>query len=667
MRTLGAWSDLFPLPARTAFRLDGPFLILAGLVAFSPLIEGGTTHLPVLLIRLVLIAALTAWLFGSMKTRQLVVYRNRLFLPVVVFVGWAVLSVFQSPYAAPSLQWLISIFSYAALFFLVLHFVHSLDQVRKLVGAILSMGLFEAALGIYQYLWEGQPRATGTFFNPNFFATYEMTVFMLAFGLLCFWGRAEAARWEKLFLWITACVTVVAFILAQSRGAFVAFVMAVSSVGLYRFGKVFVAVLLLGMLMSVIIPTPLQHRLLTVGRQDPYAFTRLEIWKNSLQRIGDYPWGAGLGMYQYTSFQYRFPIEGAISQYGKRAESAHNEYLQMAVELGVVGAVVFLVGVGLLGQAIWETLRAPLESWERGALTGLAGGILGMLVHAAVDTVFHEPALVLLLVLSSGLVLVLHRLRVPDGASVWTVPFPYHPARVVLVLVLATLLGLLVIRPAVAWYAFDKGGLELAAGRVDRAVSWYQWATRVDPGTSLYHDAMAFALVHLYRQTGEVQWLYKAVPELMIGLELNPLDGRLANRLGKLFVLLAEQTDTSTEREATLEQAATYYEQARQLDPYSPFNYLELGQLRWTQGRVDEAQAWFRRAASYEPNFLPARVRLVELFLQTGHKDVALLEYAAIIKIRKRYQGWTLNGLERQYLEVDLGPLKRALAVADVS
>ena len=207
----------------------------------------------------------------------------------------------------------------------------------------------------------------------------------------------------------------------------------------------------------------------------------------------------------------------------------------------------------------------------------------------------------------------------------------------------------------------------MATGRVDRALGWYQWATRVDPGTSLYHDAMAFALVHLYRQTGEVQWLHKAVLELMVGLELNPLDGRLANRLGKLFVLLAEQTNTSTEREAMLEQAATYYEQARQLDPYSPFNYLELGQLRWAQGRVDEAQTWFRRATNYEPNFLPARVRLAELFLQTGHKEGALLEYTAIIKIKERYQGWTLKSLERQYLEVDLDPLKRSLALADVS
>lgn len=667
MRTLGAWRDLFPLPARTSLRLDGPFLVLAGLVAFSPLIEGGTTHLPVLLIRIVLVAALTAWLFGSMKTRQLSVYRNRLFLPIVVFVGWAILSVFQSPYAAASLQWLISICSYATLLFLVLHFVNSLNQVRTLVGAILSMGLFEAALGIYQYLWEGQSRATGTFFNPNFFATYEMTVFMLAFGLLCFGRRAEAVRWEKLFLWITACVAGVAFILAQSRGAFVAFGVAVGSIGLYRFGKVFMAVLLIGMLMSVIIPTPLQHRLLTVGREDPYAFTRLEIWRNSLQRIVDYPWGVGLGMYKYSSFQYRFPIEGAISRYGKRAESAHNEYLQMAVELGLVGAVIFLVGVGLLGQAIRETLRVPLEPWEKGALTGLAGGILGILVHAAVDTVFHEPALVLLLVLSSGLVLALQRLKALDRASVWTVPFPYHPARVVLVVVLTTLLGLLVIRPAAAWYAFDKGGRERTLGQEGQALEWFERATRIDPGTTTYHDAMALSEVRLYHQSGDPRWLLKAVEALSICLVLNPLDARFASRLGALHVLLADRVGVEEEREALLGKAADYYERARQLDPYSPFNYLELGELRWAQRRVDEAQAWFRRATSYEPNFLPARVRLAELFLQTGHKEGALLEYTAIIKIKERYQGRTLNSLERRYLEVDLDPLKRSLALADVS
>lgn len=652
------------MPTPRILRAYSPLIVLGGLAVFAPLIEGGTTQLPVLIIRLSLIVTFAVWVLASMKSGRLILPRSRLFIVVALFLGWAALSVARSPYMAVSLHWLISILSYAALLFLVLQLVESISQVRSLVVVILGMGFFEAAVGIYQFLWGGQPRATGTFFNPNFFATYEAAVFAVTFGLLCYGQWGEAARWEKPVLWFTAGVVGVAFVLAQSRGALLAFIVAVTFIGLHRFGKAFLAVLLLGLAAIVIVPNPLQQRVMIVGAQDPYAFTRMDIWKNSFQRIADHPWGVGPGLYKYTSFRYRFPIEGSIAQYGKRAESAHNEYLQMAVELGVAGVAIFLAGIGFVGWTIRETLSLALEPWERSVVTGLAGGILGILVHGMVDSAFHEPALVLLLCTFTGLILVLHRKRAADSTVVLEVPFPYRPARVVLVVVLAALLGLLVIRPAAAWYAFDKGERERTVGQEGRALEWFERATRIDPGTTTYHDAVALSEVRLYHQSGDPRWLLKAVEALSVSLVLNPLDARFASRLGAIHVLLADHAGGEEERAARLGKAADYYEQAMQLDPYSPFNYLELGKLRWAQRRVDEAQAWFRRATSYEPNFLPARVRLAELFLQTGHKEVALLEYTESMKIQERYRGRTLNSLERQYLDVDLDHVKDALTLA---
>jgi putative inorganic carbon (HCO3(-)) transporter len=644
-----------------------PILLLGGLTIFAPLINGGTTHLPVLIIRLTLLVAVTVWIIASMKSGRITVPWSRLFVPVAIFLGWATLSILWSPYTAISLQWLLSLFSYALMLFLVLQLVDSPWQVRGLVMVILGMGLFEAGVGMYQYLWLGKLRSTGTFFNPNFFATYEVASFAVAFGLLCFREREDGLRWGKPLLWLTAVVGGLAFVLAQSRGGLLAFVAAVAFIGLSRFGKPFLGILMLGFVLGALVPNPLQQRILAVGTNDPYAFTRLDIWKNSLQRIADRPWGVGLGIYKYTSFRYRFPIEGSIARFAKRAESAHNDYLQMAVELGVVGLVMFLVGLGFLGWEIRETLRLGLEPWERGTVIGLSGGILGILTQGAVDSVFHEPAIVLLLCLFAGLILVLRGMRTSGSFSVVEVPLAYRPTRAALIVVLATLLGILVIRPAAAWWAFDAGEHEMTIGRVDRALSWYQLAMRIDPGTSLYHDTLAFAQVRLYQQSGEQRWLYGAVSELKVGLVLNPLDGRLANRLGGTFVLLAGKAATKTEREALLEEASLYYRLAIRLDPYSPFNYLELGKLRWAHGQLDEAQDLFQRVTSYEPNFLPARLSLAELFLKTGQKERAASEYAEILKIKERYQGRAANRLERQYLEVDLEQLRQSLDRVDAS
>jgi len=177
------------MPSQGSFPVSRlPILLLGGLAIFAPLINGGTTHLPVLIIRLTLLLAATVWIIASMKSGRITVPWSRLFVPVAVFLGWATLSIVWSPYTAISLQWLLSLFSYALMLFLVLQIVDSPWQVRSLVIVILGMGLFEAGVGMYQYLWLGKFRATGTFFNPNFFATYEMATFAVAFGLLCFLG-----------------------------------------------------------------------------------------------------------------------------------------------------------------------------------------------------------------------------------------------------------------------------------------------------------------------------------------------------------------------------------------------------------------------------------------------------------------------------------------------
>src|SRR2546425_6256582 len=99
--------------ARPSFPAFGSLVVLGGLTVFAPLIEGGTTHLPVLIIRLILLGAIIVWLLRSMRTGWIAIQRTRVFSALVVFVGWAVVSVIRSSYVAPSLQWLISLCSYA--------------------------------------------------------------------------------------------------------------------------------------------------------------------------------------------------------------------------------------------------------------------------------------------------------------------------------------------------------------------------------------------------------------------------------------------------------------------------------------------------------------------------------------------------------------------------
>jgi O-antigen ligase/Tfp pilus assembly protein PilF len=642
--------------------LSASVLLLGSLIVFSPLIEGGTTHLPVLMMRLLLLGSALIWTIHRMRVGTIVVTMNR-FLPLVaLFLGWAGLSLWWAPYKNPSVQWFISLLMYALLFGVVIQGIQITRQIRHIVMVLVGMGLCEGVLGIVQYVWLGEARAKGTFFNPNFFATYEVMALSIVLGILSGVQRGEMNKWQNAVLWGIAAITFAAFMVAQSRGALLALVTAVTFIGCYRFGKIALLVLIVSLVAGTVIPNPLKQRMVEISAQDPYAFSRIDIWNNSLERVIDRPLGIGLGMYKYTSFQYRFPIESNIVRYGKRAESAHNEYLQMAVELGVGGLAIFLLGIGIWGREVTEALRSDLESWERGLVTGLTGAVTGILAHGAVDSVFHEPALVILLIVCGGLVLALQTIKKPDISS-RSLPFSYHPVRLALVLVCGAVLGFLAIQSAAGWYTHERGQTEAQAGRQGLALDWFRRASLIDPGTTGYHDAVARISVQLFHQSGDPKWLVKAVEEEEQAIALNPMDGRFPYRLGTIYGVLSEQKPAKAQRNLLLNQAAQAYEQAIRADPYSPLNYMALANIRLSEGRVEEAKSRLQRAVVTEPNFLPARAILAELSLKAGEHRVAQSEFDAIVAIKRKYEGWVLNDLEREFLDVDLSPLGRALTL----
>src|SRR6185312_3521788 len=209
--------------------------------------------------------------------------------------------------------------------------------------------------------------------------------------------------WFRRWLWCAAAVSFAAFVTAQSRGAALALMGVLSFLTFCRYGKKALAILVVGLLAGFLVPNPLQHRIAQVT-EDPYAYTRLVSWKSSVVRLLELPLGIGAGVFKQGSFQERFPIDGNIARYGKRPESAHNEYLQIGVELGLVGLVVFFCGAVLWTSEIRYLMFEPADTTDRGLVMGLSGSALMLLLQAAVDSTFHEPALVILLVLMGGLV-----------------------------------------------------------------------------------------------------------------------------------------------------------------------------------------------------------------------------------------------------------------------
>jgi hypothetical protein len=251
--------------------------------------------------------------------------------------------------------------SYAVALYLFSESMAVWSAAALLMKLVMVMGFAEALWAWTEWLAFGMTRPNGSFFNANFLAGYEGAIAAGAIALLCYapWRRLFARRLMKRDYWIPlalviAGATISTVLLAGSRGAMLALLCGVVVVVSFRWGWKGSAIVLAIAAMVVVAPTAFRTRLLMEHAANPESYARWQMWISAIREMTDYPFGIGIGLYQYTYPQYAFPIEGEIARYGKVAFTPHNEYLQMGVELGVAGMAIFLWGMASLFTSMVE-------------------------------------------------------------------------------------------------------------------------------------------------------------------------------------------------------------------------------------------------------------------------------------------------------------------------
>ena len=148
----------------------------------------------------------------------------------------------------------------------------------------------------------------------------------------------------------------------------------------------------------------LAQRLCTVEQLTERNFieTRKEIWQGSVNMIKENPLiGTGIG-----TFVWGFPRYRPEGLRGARAHYAHNDYLHMMAETGVLALplmlwIIFLaLRKGFRGQGVERTDFGLID----GIVLGSAVGILSLALHGLVDFNFHITANLLTCSLLAGFI-----------------------------------------------------------------------------------------------------------------------------------------------------------------------------------------------------------------------------------------------------------------------
>lgn len=272
------------------------------------------------------------------------------------------------------------------------------------VSAEAMVGLAQTALGVgpQSFLVGKIIRAYGTFEQPNPFAGYLglHLPFALAFAIR---GRSWW-RWAALLLWIVGAGAV---IFSLSRGAWSAVTVGFLIVAWYsgarrlndrRFWAVIVALPILIIAIGHFSfglddQLPARARLVGEGLLDPTEITeeitagnfavvqRLAFWTAAVRMFASNPiGGVGLGNYEarYSDFN--------LGRWSDSLGHAHNFYLNMAAETGIVGLVPFLAFIAVV--LVLARRAADSASTLQTAAIASVASIGAFVAHNMVDNVF---------------------------------------------------------------------------------------------------------------------------------------------------------------------------------------------------------------------------------------------------------------------------------------
>ena len=332
-------------------------------------------------------------------------------------------------------------------FFLVQLHARDRNGQKRFVIFLIALGIFEAFYGLVQYLagWQkiffyvkkyDLEEATGTYINRNHYAGFlEMVLpFSLALALYEF-GKLRrnptgtAARLRTLlaqagfqrvvlYLFISALLFGALFfsrsrmgIVAASASALAMFALAGISGRRGRTALLLsVAFVLLASSLAVWIgPGPIAERFANVSQEySQYDQSRLSIWRGTWTLIREHPLlGSGLGTFPiaFTQVQDTF--------LGEFVNHAHNDYLELASDLGLPAALVLFGSVFyLLGRAVRNFFCAE-RSFERCVALACVGSVLAILLHSLTDFNLYIPANALLFATILGLSLTIRSARTP--------------------------------------------------------------------------------------------------------------------------------------------------------------------------------------------------------------------------------------------------------------
>lgn len=330
---------------------------------------------------------------------------------VIGFMLIYTLSAIGSMSIVTSLKVALLVLSFIAFYFVIVNSITTKEQLDSMLLLFVGVGTIVALYGVYQYFFAGtfasssfvdkemfediSTRVSGTFDNPNVMGEYLLLVIPVALTYL--W---KSKKWfPKLFTCGIIGIMLMSLAFTYSRGCYLG-IAACIGIFLLLVNLKSIILFLVGLVaLPLVLPSSILNRLSSIGNTgDSSTSYRISIWKGAIDMIRDY-WYRPIGQ-GTVAFNQIYPL---YSYSGVGAEHAHNLFLQLMIETGILGIIAMAGVLFKFYQTLGHALKVCKEKILSVQMIAFIAGMTGFLIQSLFDNTWYNNRMILIFWIFLGL------------------------------------------------------------------------------------------------------------------------------------------------------------------------------------------------------------------------------------------------------------------------
>ena len=280
--------------------------------------------------------------------------------------------------------------------------INTKDKLYTVLSILCISGLIVSVYGIYQKysgsyvsaeawldteMFESMTgRIYSTLDNPNVLGEYLLFVIPMAFGML-YYMEKPLYKLVSVGILAAACVCM---ILTLSRGAWLGLILGLGVFVFLKDRRLLWLVLIALLILPLALPPSILERFTTIGDMtDGSTSYRVNIWMASLIMLKTFwPVGIGLSTDVFVFVYQKFAFNAV------HAPHSHNLYLQLLIDLGIGGFIVFVLVLAGYFKGLFLSVGEKSKRISAAA-AALCAGMAGYLLQGMTDNVFYNYRIVL--------------------------------------------------------------------------------------------------------------------------------------------------------------------------------------------------------------------------------------------------------------------------------